>query len=227
MRWDARLQFRHGFYYAAAFVAVLFTLILSQVPESVYPVILPIFVMGNMTINTFYFLAGLVILEKDEGILEGLVVSPLRKGEYLWSKILTLVILTLLENLIIVTLVNGPDFNWFLLVSGIILLGAFNALYAFIVVARYDSINTFLMPAVLYTLVLSIPVLDYFGLVSTPLMYLHPVQASLTLLKGAFQPIPAWQVAYGILYSMAWIGLLYWLSQRAFYRFIILKRGVR
>ena len=100
-------------------------------------------------------------------------------------------------------------------------------MYGFIVVARYDSINTFLMSAVLYTAVLSIPVLDYFGLVNTPLMYLHPIQASLILLKGAFQPIPLWQVVYGIFYSLVWIGLLYWLSQRAFYRFIILKRGVR
>ncbi len=37
-----------------------------------------VFVLGNMTIGTFYFMAGLVLLEKGDGVLEGLIVTPLR-----------------------------------------------------------------------------------------------------------------------------------------------------
>ena len=37
--WDARLQFRNGFYYASAFVAVVFIVLLSQfnMPQEIVP----------------------------------------------------------------------------------------------------------------------------------------------------------------------------------------------
>ncbi len=227
MRWDIRLQYRQGFYYAALFVAVIMIPILLQLPDDSLALLLPVIVMGNMSINTYYFMSGLVLLEKDDGVLEALIVSPLRQREYLWSKLLTLTILTLLENILIVLLVYGINFNWLYLIAGIILMAFFNSLYGFIIVARYESINSFILPSVLWTMFLSIPILDYFGIWTTPLIYLHPVKAMLTLLKGAFQPIELWQAAYGVLYSILWIGILFTLAQRAFDRFIILKQGVR
>jgi fluoroquinolone transport system permease protein len=227
IRWDFRLQYRQGFYYAAIFVAVFMVLILLQLPDESLPIIMPVVILGNMTVNTYYFMAGLVLLEKDDGVLEALVVSPLLQREYLWSKLLTLTILTLLENVLIILLVYGFNFNWLYLLAGIFLTAFFNCLYGFIIVARYDSINNFILPSVLWTMVLSIPILDYLGIWVMPLMYLHPVQAMLTLLKGAFQPIELWEAIYGVLYSTLWIGILFTLAKRAFDRFIILKQGVR
>jgi fluoroquinolone transport system permease protein len=227
MRCDVRLQFRHGFYYAAAFVTVVLIIILNQIPEEVLPVFLPIFVMGNMTMNTFYFVAGLVLLEKDDGVLEGLVVTPLRRWEYLWSKLLTLALLTVLENSIIVTAVVGLSYNAALFIVGVLLLAFINTLYGFIIVARYDSINSFIFPSIFWTMALSLPLLHYFDIVSTPLIYLHPVMAPLTLLVGAFQPITLGEVGYGLLYSLVWIAILFKLAKGAFYRFIIMKQGVK
>ena len=225
--WDIRLQFRYGFYYAAAFVTVIMVIIMSQFPKESLPVVLPVFVIGNMTLNTFYFMAGLVLLEKDDGVLEGLVVTPMRRSEYLWSKLVSLILLTLIENGVIVTAVYGFNYNLLLLALGVSLMGFFNALYGFIVVARYNSINSFLFPSIFWTMLLSIPFLQYFGLIETPLMYLHPIQASLTLIVGAFQPLALWELAYGVLYSLVWIGILFNIARRAFYRFIILKQGVK
>ena len=225
--WDIRLQFRYGFYYAALFVGVILVIVLKQFPLESMAVVLPMFVIGNMTLNTFYFMAGLVLLEKDDGVLEGLVVTPMRRSEYLWSKLISLMILTLLENVLIVTAVYGFGYNILLLIIGIILMGFFNILYGFIIVARYDSINSFLFPSVFWTMILSIPFLQYFGMIDTPLIYLHPIQASLVLIVGAFQPLELWELAYGLLYSIVWIGILFNFAHRAFYRFIILKQGVR
>ncbi len=224
MRWDARLQFRHGFYYAAAFVAVLFILGLSQAPEALLPLALPVLVLGNMTLNTFYFIGGLVLLEKDDGVLEGLVVTPLRQGEYLWSKLLTLALLTAVENGVIVTAVMGLNYSIPLLTAGIMLMSFFNGLYGFVAVIRYDSLNSFIFPSVFWTTLLSVPLLPYVGLVQTPFMYLHPTQAALTLLQGAFQPIAPWEVVYGVLYGALWVGILFQWAHRAFYRFVVLGK---
>jgi len=46
-------------------------------------------------------------------------------------------------------------------------------------------------------------------------------------MQAAFDPLPAWKMIYGLLYSLAWIGLAYFFSQRAFYKFVIRKEGTR
>ena len=227
VRWDMRLQLRNGFYYAAAFIAIIMTGVLWQFPRTELPIILPLFVLGNMMVNTFYFMAGLVLLEKGDGVLEGLVVTPLRQSEYLAAKLVSLTLLTIVENMVIVTAVFGFNYNIGLFVAGLGLMACFNILFGFIAVARYDSINRFILPSVLITMTLTVPLLDYLGLWTSPLIYLHPVQAPLLLLQGAFQPMALWQIGYGLAYGVVWVGLMFKLSQRIFYRFIILKQGVK
>ena len=73
---DVRLQYRNGFYAAAAFVAVVLVVLLRWLPPETLRLLLPALVLANMQVNTFYFVAGLVLLEKAEGSLEALVVTP-------------------------------------------------------------------------------------------------------------------------------------------------------
>ena len=229
MRWDIQLQIRNGFYYAAAFVALFILILLSQlnVPQATLAMLFPLFIFQNILINNFYFIAGLVLLEKGEGTLEGLVVTPLRKSEYLTSKLLTLALLSLIETAVVVFVVYGFSVNILLLILGTVLLAIIYALIGFSFVIRYDSINTFLLPSVVLTMLFSFPFLQYLGIWDSPLLYLHPLQAPLVLLKAAFQPVDAWEIVYGLIYSAVSIAIAYTWSQRAFYKFVILKEGVR
>lgn len=227
LRWDIQLQFRNGFYYASAFVATFTVLILGLFPNTNWRFILPVILFENLLINTFYFISALVLLEKTEGTLEGLIVSPLRKWEYLASKVISLTVLSILESLIVTLIIFRASLNWPIFIIGVIILCAMFALAGFIFVARYDSINTFLFPSIALTTLLSLPIIDALALWKTPLMLLHPFQAPLLLITAGFQPLPTWQLIYSLLYGTIWIGILYHFSQRAFYRFVILKQGVR
>jgi fluoroquinolone transport system permease protein len=231
LKCDVRLQFRNGFYYAATFVAVFMAVALRQLmrwlPEANLGWLLPGLVLSNMLINTFYFIGGLVLLEKGEGTLEAQVVTPLRSREYLASKVITLAGLAFVENLIIVGVGYGLRFTLGPFALGVALITALFGLYGFLVVARYDSINEYLFPSFWYTLVLLLPLLDYFGVWRGWLFYLHPVQAPLLILHAAFQPIEVWQWVYGLLYGGLWLGVMVVLSERAFQHFVIAKAGVR
>jgi fluoroquinolone transport system permease protein len=226
IRYEFRLQYRNGFYYAAAFVAVLLVIGLLQVPVQSRALILPVLVMQNLMINTFYFTGGLVLLEKGQGTLEAQVVTPLRTWEYLAAKVVTLSILSLFESTVIVLLGYGFGFSWLPLAAGILLMAALMTLFGFIVVARYDSINEYLMPSVLYLFVFTIPILDYFQVIESWLFYLHPLQGPVLLLKAAFEPVQHWQMIYGVVYAGLWVGLVYLWSKRSFYQFIVRKEGV-
>lgn len=230
---DVRLQVRNGFYYAAGFVALFWVLALTQLPAMSHALadglgwLMPAFVLSNLLINTFYFVAGLVLLEKEEGSLMAQVVTPLRTWEYLASKVITLTLLSLLENLLIVGVGYGLGFNPLALLLSVVSAAAIFVLTGFVAVSRYDSINEYLFPSLLYTLAFVPPFLDYFGLWKSRLFYLHPVQAPLVLAKAAFQPVPAWQWLYAVLYSGLWIALSFVWSRRAFAQFIIAAQGAR
>jgi len=227
LRIDFRLQFRNGFYYAAAFVATLMVIGLLQIPMQSRSLILPVMMLQNLTISTFYFTGGLVLLEKGQGTLEAQVVTPLHTREYLAAKVISLGALSLAESLIIVVAVHGMSFGIVSMSAGIILMGAFLTLFGFSVVARYDSINEYLLPSVVYLFALSIPILAYFDVLESWLFYLHPMQATLLLIKAAFTPVQPWQIVYGVLYASLWVGLIFLWADHSFRRFIVRKEGVR
>lgn len=227
VRCDVTLQLRHGFYYATAFVLIVCVALLSRIPTLDLNWLLPTLVLGNLLLNTFYFISGLILLEKGEGTLEAQVVTPLRTWEYLASKISTLTLLSLVENLVIVMLLAGLGFNPLPLAMSIVLTAALYCLAGIVAVVRYASINEYLMPSVLYTSLLSAPLLPYLVQWDSWLLYLHPLQATLLLAQGAFQPLARWQMVYGVLYSALWIGLLAYWARRAFQRFIITGAGVK
>lgn len=225
--WDIRLQFRNGFYYVSAVVAIGFILMLRQLDMVDWAALWPVILLENLVVNAFYFTAALVLLEKAEGTIEAQVVTPLRQGEYLASKAVSLGLLSLFESLLLVLFVTGPGFTWPLLVAGIMLLIAFYAFYGFVVVARYDSITDFLLPSAIWVIWFSLPLLHFFEIWTSWILYLHPLQAPLILMQAAFEPLQGWQIAYGFLYSLVWVGVAYLLARRAFRNFVIRKQGVR
>jgi fluoroquinolone transport system permease protein len=229
LRWDARLQLRHGFYAAAAFVAGLVVLGLSRLPERAAALdwLVPPLVAANLTMGTFYFVSGLVLLEKGEGSLAALVVTPLRPAEYLASKVLTLSALAVVENVAIVAVFAGVRLGLgaLLLALGVALAGALLVLAGFLAVVRYDSINEFLAPSVLYAGLASLPVFLWLLGWDHWLLYLHPLQGALLVMRAAFGAVPAWQLAYGVLYPAVWIGLAGLWSGRAFRRFVVAPAG--
>ena len=227
VRLDLRLQMRNGFYYAVAFVLACWFVLLTVLPAIDWAYVLPAVVFGNLVMVNFYFVAGLVLLEKNEGTLEAQVVTPLADWEYLTSKTVTLAALSLVEQVVIVWSAHGGGFAGGPLVLGIVLAAILYTLTGFVLVARYRSINEYLFPSVLFTLVLSLPMLHYFGLWDTWLLYLHPFTAPLVLLNAAFRPIPSWQWAYGVFYSAVWAGLLLLAGRQAFERYLVAREGSR
>lgn len=219
-RWEVALQFRNGFYYAVGFIMAFWVLVYTQLPQLDLRTVLPGLLLGNLLVTTFYFMAGLVMLERGEGSLDARVVTPLRSSEYLLVKVLALSLLVLAENVLIAGMFSGFHFALLPLVLGLLLAGAIFCLVGFIAVVRYDSINSFLLPSMPYTMLLMLPMLDFFGVIQSPLFYLHPVQAALILMEGGFQPLTALEWGYGLGYSFMAVLVLFALCQRAFRRFV-------
>lgn len=221
IRCDVRLQLRNGFYHAAGFVVAVWALLLYGARGLAWGAVLPALVMGNLVMSTFYFMGGLVLLERGERSLEARVTTPLRTGEYLASKVLTLTALAVVENLLLSLVLAGTGVRILPLVAGSALAAALFSLAGFVAVVRYRSINEYLLPSVAYSSALLLPLFAYFGVGASPLMYLHPLQAPLVLLQAAFRPVSAGEMGYGVLYAAAWIALFFHAARGAFRRFVV------
>src|SRR2546430_790963 len=149
----------------------------------------------------------------------------LRAAEYLLAKMLSLMLLALLEGTLLAILINGFNFNplpWF---AGLLLLSGFYTLLGFAVIARYRSLNESLLPSALVVAVLVSPILNHFGLWRSFIFYLHPVQPALILLRWAFMPVAPWEIVYGLLGSLFWLAVAFAIAHRVFNRAIVQTAG--
>lgn len=222
---DVYLQIKYGFYFVYAVITLLYIVMLKQLPYEALVIIIPFFIFSDPGVLGFYFIGGLVLLERGEGVLEYLVATPLRIKEYLISKMISLTTISLLSSMIIEIFSYGLNINYPLLIIGVILTSFLFILIGFIAVAKFPTINQYLLSSILYVTILCLPLVDFFGIYKSWFFYIFPTQASLLLIKGAFTGLSTPNIIYGILYLSLLILVAFKWAHRSFVRFIIIKEG--
>ena len=127
LRWDVVVQGRNGFYWATGLLVLVVGGLLRAIPETARAeaaLWVPAVVAINLQITTFFFMAGLLLLERDEGTLSALAVSPLSPGGYLAARTVSLTTLAAVETLALVWLAFDTSGAWLLVTVGTLVLGA-------------------------------------------------------------------------------------------------------
>ncbi len=228
VRKDFMLQVRYKLVAVSVFIVVVFGAVLLVIPAETLPapgVVVPLFIISNLMVTTFYFMCGMVLLEKSEGLLSVIVVTPLSGGEYLASKALSLAVLGAAENLALVIFIFGVQANWLLLLPAVLLSGMIFALLGFVAIAKYDSINEFLLPSVVIVMLLMVPLVPHLGLVNSWIFYLHPLEPGMALMRAAYAEPDLWQLLAAGLAMIAWITLTFIIARRRFGYFVVRTAG--
>lgn len=223
--WEWRLQWRHGIFYAAAFVVLVWGIFLRQLPADMVEYVLAPVLYIDLSIFGFYFMAGLLYLEKGEGVLQVLVITPLRGREYLAAKLVSLTVLGVLVSLCVTALVSEATVNWLWLAAAVAINSLFFILMGFALAVRYDAISEFFVPSMGFLALAQLPFFDFYGVWSGWPLYLVPFQAALLLVRGAFEPLAPWQWIYALTYVLGGIAVAYWWARRAFERFVVRSEG--
>jgi hypothetical protein len=221
--WDVRLQFRYGFYAVYALLTVVFVIGLRTIGPELRTDATVLLIATDPTILGFYFIAALVLFERDEGVLAALVTSPLGDRGYLASKVISLSVLAVVAAIVVAVVGHGPTSmpGLVVLIVGVALSASFFVLVGFVAVARFDSINEYFISAVGWGTILFLPLFGYVGIVETELFYLLPTQPVLILIEAGFRPVVSWKVAYGISYLLIANGIGYWWARQAFRRHVV------
>ena len=142
---DFLFQLKHGFYYVYIILALFYLIILSQFNTSIAKIILPIVIYTDPAVLGLFFIGGIVLLEKEQGILSLLYITPLRIWEYILSKLLTLTAISLLAGIAIAYLSYSGEIHLFLLIIGIILTAICFTLLGFIIAIKAKSVNHYMV----------------------------------------------------------------------------------
>lgn len=217
LRWDLVMQVRQGFLTAGTVVAGTWVLVVARWVDDGFLAWAPSFVLGNLAITSFFFAAGLVQFERQEGSLQALWLTPLRPDEYLASKSLSLGLFAVIETVIILAASFGLTLPWIPLVLGMVAMSVIYTLIGIAMVLRYDGISEFILPASFVIALLELPALDALGIWQSPLLWLLPTRPPLAVLEWAVAPerISVEMLALGIGGSLFWIILFAMLCRRA------------
>ncbi len=222
LRLDAKLQARNKVYVIIVVfaVAVAFAMRTLLTPDQLR-FFMPMVTLMGVNLTTVFLVGVLMMLERGEGTLDVVLVSPLRPSEYLASKLITLTALALVESAIIVGAGFASSFAFGWLLLAVILRASLGVALGVIVAVRFRSFTRFLIPAIGASMVLDLPSLWYLGIWPSSLFYVWPAMPSLLIAKAAFIPIDAWQLAYSLGYGTFVVGVaLYWAS-RSMERFVV------
>jgi fluoroquinolone transport system permease protein len=182
---------------------------------------MPVLVMYGVSLTTVFLVGVLLLLERSEGTLSVVMVSPLRPSEYLASKLITLAGLALVESTIVAVVAYGLgwSFGWFVL--AVVMRASMGVGVGVAVGVRYSSITRFLFPGILASLAFDFPNFWYFEIWPTSLFYLWPSMPPLLLAKSAFFAVEPLQLVYAFVYGPLVVGAALLWASRSIDRFVV------
>lgn len=234
MATDFRIQLRNNLYTIGFFVSALLAAAMASIASpdqlAIVAAAALILIAGG---STLLYVGALMIFEKDEGTLRAIVVSPVRKTEYLWSKVVTLTAIATFETVVIVggtmlimsakSHVDVP--NIALLLAATLLTGTLFTLTGIILVVRFNSITDFLVPVSLIATILQVPFLYFMGVLPEPALLLIPTGGPAMLMIAAFRPLELWEWIYGLGYTALWLAVTAIWAHAAFDKYITRRPG--
>lgn len=187
---DVVFQFKQGFYFIYLLISFVYLLILSQLPLAIAEFALPIIVFSDPSVLGLFFIGGILLLEKDQGVIQTLSVTPLKTQEYLISKLISLSLISIMAVLLITFLSGAGDVNYILLIAGVILTSSFFTLIGIIIATKSRHINAFFVRMIPWMIVLMAPLV---------LFVLFPNQ----WFSSVFPPIASFKLVYGAYYGIS------------------------
>ncbi|WP_304943024.1 fluoroquinolone export ABC transporter permease subunit [Vallitalea guaymasensis] len=187
LKTDFKFQMKQGFYIIYFFLTIIYMVILSMIPKEFKNIILPIIVFSDPSVVGFFFIGGIIMLEKLQGIINYIVVTPLSIKEYILSKVFTLSLLAVIAGEAITFVsINSGSVNNIILAIGIFISSVFFILIGIIVVVGCKTLNQYMVKMVPFLMLLIIPCISIIDFKFSYILTVIPSVAGFRIVYGAF-----------------------------------------
>ncbi|MBP1677249.1 MAG: transporter [Bacteroidetes bacterium] len=186
LRADMRFQFKQGFYLVYVAIVVMYLIILHYLPTNILGIALPLVVYSDPSVLGMFFIGGIIMLEKGQGLLQVFTVTPLRTAEYLIAKVLSLAIVSVLATIALTVFSAHNEVNWLLVIFATVLTSGIFTLCGVLISAGCRNVNQYLLKTIPYMLLFVLPCFSLIWFPSGSWFCAVPSVAALRLMLGAF-----------------------------------------
>jgi len=197
---DILFQWKHGFYIIYLVISLVYVVILNQFPKLWLSKAVPIVIFSDPTVLGIFFIGGILLLEKEQGILMTLSITPLRTKEYVLSKLISLTAVAIFSTVLITLTVYGDRVNFFYMIMGVSLTSVFFILFGFIIAARSKNLNIYILKIIPWSMLMVLPVFSVFDFKFNWIFNLIPSVAGFKLIYGAYNSLSFGEAAFNIVY---------------------------
>ncbi|WOO37671.1 ABC transporter permease [Anaerocolumna sp. AGMB13020] len=205
---DMRFQVKYGFYFLYTIITIVYIAILAFIPIKIKLKVSSILIFTDPATMGLFFMGAIVLLEKSQRVLSSLAVSPIKVWEYIFSKVVSLGLISTLVGVILGISSGMPHI--LLTAIGTFFGAVLFSLLGIIVATKVNSLNQFLIFTVPLMLFLMLPPLpELFGYTS-PLFIFHAGNIVLNLIYGVTEnPLVM------LLVFITWLIALYYLAVKS------------
>ncbi|SDM95685.1 ABC transporter permease [Acetanaerobacterium elongatum] len=226
LRSDIQFQFRQGLYLLYILVTAVYIIVLQKLPGGeVRQYLAALTIYTDPAIVGFFFIGGIVMLEKQQGVLDCLAVTPLSPAEYLFSKAISFGMLSLFATVVIVFAAVGAEGNLLLLLISVGVSSVCFTFFGFLAAGSCRTVNQYFVRAVPMMLAAILPCFSIIGFPFSWLFRALPSVAGLHLAIGAFRGIDPLNALADMLVLAAWTVLLFFAALRVYDKGVLGGQG--
>lgn len=204
---DIKFQFKYGFYFVYLVLTILYVSLIFVIPQAWREKAAAVMIFSDPAAMGLFFMGAIVLLEKSERVLDSIAVSPVKVQEYIFSKVISLVLISTIVGVIIALSAN--ETNLLTVVFGTILGSIFFTILGLVVASNISSLNQFFVATVPIELICFFPPLWYLFGYDKTFMLIHPGCIIIRLISGNSQ-----YMLILVFALIAWIALLYWITHK-------------
>ncbi len=223
LRWQFLILHRNKLIAISIAVTAMYAVILyfiKDLPQVDRFLVLLIF--NDPAIIGMFFVGLSVIMEKNDAVLPALFVTPVSQHMYLISRVLALSLIGWACAVGMALALLDPDIAWIHFSSGVFGTCIIFSLAGVFVVSYTSEFLGFMLRSIPVMILLSFPLLNYFGLTDIALFEFMPIQGALNLIVMSLGPTVEMMPVYlSYISLLLWIPLLYFIVYRIFIRRIV------
>ena len=220
LKYDIKLQWRQGFWLIYSIITFIYLVILFNIPAGNRLFASILFILSDTSVLGHMFVGALILLEKQQNVMQTLFVTPLSLSKYLISKTLSLTLLALTMSIILYVFPNGIDAYFLIL---LIIMAANSFIFTLIgtgISVRVSSLNQFVMFIVLASIIIAIPTVPFILFDQPWWLLFFPLNAAFDLLFIKFEMASIIRITFDIASLLAWIGIAYIFARSQFQKYL-------
>lgn len=210
---DVHYQINYGFYFLYLFFSVLYMVALSFCPQEYKYIVTLLIILSDPAMLGSFFIGGIWLLEKREGLHGYWEVSPLRPIEYIGAKAVSLAIISVVSAIGIVVVSVQGSIHYIVLATSVGM-GAMIFTTLGLVVASYaQSVNNYMLLVTPLSLCIVLaPILSVVQ-VTHPILNILPSMAVWQILQYAIG-MDVGNIVWQYVILGIWLCIVLWLACR-------------